>query len=60
MQQTVLDSIASKDATTNGGVLREGIGDRQTSRDSQLSQTSFGLGLGDLSSDLLSTILIHL
>lgn len=53
--QTALDST-SKEATVNGGVvLREGIGDRQTSRDSQLSRTSFGLGLGDLSSDLLST-----
>ena len=51
---TALDS--SKNVTANGGVvLREGIGDRQTSRDSQLSRTSFGLGLGDLSSDLLST-----
>ena len=52
---TVLDS--TKDGTANGGVvLREGaIGDRQTSRDSQLSRTSFGLDLGGLSSDLLST-----
>ena len=50
---TVVDS--NKDATVNGGVLlREGVGDRQTSRDSQLSRTSFGLGLGDLSSDLMS------
>ena len=50
---TVLDS---KDSTPNGGVVlrKEGIGDRQTSRESQLSRTSFGLGLGDLSSDLLS------
>ena len=54
-QQTALDST-SKEPTVNGGVvLREDVGDRQTSRDSQLSRTSFGLGLGDLSSDLLST-----
>ena len=53
---TVLPDSSGKDVTVNGGVvLREGIGDRQTSRDSQLSRTSFGLGLGDLSSDLLST-----
>ncbi len=52
---TALDST-TKGATANGDVvLRENIGDRQTSRDSQLSRTSFGLGLGDLSSDLLST-----
>ena len=49
-----LPPLDSKDSTLNGVVLREGIGGRQASRDSQLSRTSFGLGLGDLSSDLMS------
>ena len=57
MMTSSSDSTAvldSKDSTTNSVVLREGVGGRQTSRDSELSRTSFGLGLGDLSSDLLS------
>lgn len=47
-------TLDQKDSTENGVVLREGLSDRQASRDSRTSQISFGLGLGDLSSDLLS------
>ena len=45
--------VASETAL-NGVVLREGASDRLTSRESATSRTSFGLGLGDLSSDLMS------
>lgn len=47
-------ALDAKDSAVNGVVLREGTGGRITSRDSQLSRTSFGLGLGDLSNDLMS------
>ena len=48
-------TLDSKDSPSNGIVLRDrAIDDKLTSRDSRTSRTSFGLGLGDLSSDLLS------
>ena len=48
-------TLDSKDSPSNGIVLRDrGVDDKLTPRDSRTSRTSFGLGLGDLSSDLLS------
>ena len=45
---------SAEESPLNGVVLRDSVNNQMTSRDSRTSQTSFGLGLGDLSSDLLS------
>ena len=48
-------ALQSKDSPSNGVMLRnKDVDDQLTLRDSRTSRTSFGLGLGDLSDDLLS------